>query len=129
MLSDHTIERAGSYCSTIVTRGSCGATNDSVNTKPHTAIAEVLSSKPGCSSFKSPYSSFMRSTNKKHRSDIPEHIERTMDSLKSLKAEVQKREVVNDFSHFSHNIASQLRPIPLADALECQLEIMRIIQQ
>lgn len=37
--------------------------------------------------------------------------------------------MVDEFSHFANNIESQLRQIPIADAMEYQLEIMKIVEE
>nr|CAD7402802.1 unnamed protein product [Timema poppensis] len=96
---------AESSCPITVTESSGEPIHDSGNNiTPHTAITNVGPPKPGCSGFKTPKSSFVRN-------------------------DVQRREVADEFSHFAQNIACQLRQIPLADALECQFEIMRNIQQ
>lgn len=98
-------------------------TEDSVNNATlHTEV-----SKPDCSSFKTPKSISKRI--KKFKSATPEHIEKTINTLKSLKEDVQKTQMVDEFSHFANNIASQLRQIPIAYAMECQLEIMKLVQE
>lgn len=98
-------------------------TDDSINNATlHTEV-----SKPACSSFKTPKSISKRV--KKFKSATPEHIEKTINTLQSLREDVQKTQMVDEFSHFANNIASQLRQIPIADAMECQLEIMTIVQK
>ncbi|XP_050310599.1 uncharacterized protein LOC126746401 [Anthonomus grandis grandis] len=98
-------------------------TDDSINK----ATLHTEGSKPECSSFKTPKS--ISKKIKKFKSATPEHIEKTINTLKSLKEDVQKTQMVNEFSHFANNIVSQLREIPIADAKECQLKIMKIVQE
>lgn len=61
-------------------------------------------------------------------SNIPAHIDRPMGKLEALKEEVNKREPQDEFTFFGQNIACQLRQLPLNQALECQSEIMTMIQ-
>lgn len=83
-----------------------------------------------------PYSNLMPSPPyyiKSKRSKIaatPIHIEETMNTLKSLKEKVEiNKEMEDEFGYFGRNVACQLRQLPIMDALDCQSEILLLLQQ
>ncbi|CAG5014390.1 unnamed protein product [Parnassius apollo] len=59
---------------------------------------------------------------------VPQHIEKSIETLNSIKDQVLcHKEIEDEFSLFAKNIASQLRQLPLIDALDVQSEIIEII--
>ncbi|XP_050518254.1 nose resistant to fluoxetine protein 6-like isoform X3 [Diabrotica virgifera virgifera] len=78
------------------------------------------------STFKTPTTS---KRTKKRKGSTPEYIEKSINTLKSLKDDVQKNLVCDEFQHFANNIASQLRELPLADAIDCQIDLMQVLRE
>lgn len=99
--------------------------NEHIDDADNKSTFQTSNAKLECSPSKTLNSSSFRG-NKRIRSDVPEFIERTG---KPLVISMQRQEVTDEFFHFSQNIAYQLRQLPLADALECQFEIMNIVQK
>lgn len=62
-------------------------------------------------------------------SNIPGHIQNTINTLQTLKEDVSKMDKEDEFSFFGKNVACQLRQLPLVTALQCQSEILNMIQE
>lgn len=102
----------------------CSTINKAINESP-SVPTDSRSSVPTDSSYiKEP-----QAKRKRSKTNIPVHIEKTISTLQSLKDEVLRNDNEDEFSYFAKNIACQLRKLPLLDALECQSDILNIIQK
>ncbi|CAK1578407.1 unnamed protein product [Parnassius mnemosyne] len=61
---------------------------------------------------------------------VPQHIEKSIETLNNIKDQVLcHKEIEDEFSLFAKNIASQLRQLPLIDALDVQSEIIEVVKR
>ncbi|CAH2001940.1 unnamed protein product [Acanthoscelides obtectus] len=66
---------------------------------------------------------------KRAKRALPQHIEKSIETLQSIKNQALcNREVEDEFYYFGKNIASQLRQLPLTDALDAQTEILNLLR-
>ncbi|CAH1988977.1 unnamed protein product [Acanthoscelides obtectus] len=66
---------------------------------------------------------------KRAKRALPQHIEKSIETLQSIKNKALcNREVEDEFYYFGKNIASQLRQLPLTDALDAQTEILNLLR-
>lgn len=66
---------------------------------------------------------------KRVKKTLPQHISKTLETLESIKNHaIINRGSEDEFDHFGRNIASQLRQMPLIDALDLQSEILNLIK-
>ncbi|XP_077287296.1 uncharacterized protein LOC143912036 [Arctopsyche grandis] len=77
-----------------------------------------------------PSSQYTMKSKRFKTSATPQHIEEAMNTLKSLKEKVDThREIEDEFTYFGKNVACQLRQLPIMDALDCQSQILLLLQQ
>lgn len=66
---------------------------------------------------------------REQKKTLPTHITKSIETLQSIKnQELNSREIEDEFYYFGKNIASQLRELPLLDALDVQSDILNLIK-
>lgn len=69
------------------------------------------------------------SSRKRTKKTLPTHITKSIETLQSIKNQaLNRREIEDEFYYFGKNIASQLRELPLLDALDVQSDILNLIK-
>lgn len=106
---------------------SCSIEVPSVITESRSTVAEAEISKSVNNPKTMPTSSAPKQRKRCRPFTVPEHIDRTIKTLKSLKEDVANREPADEFTYFAQNVACQLRQLPIQEALQCQSDIMNLL--